>query len=323
MLKEKVYKISITCWILFFVICQIILVGIMGVSLSILNWVETDFDTSFTYITDDNEDQAYFEASSFEGKFVYCGKGCGVPSRDAGFGIVTVSICNFYDDYNDYNDSNDSIDSNDYEDHGYYYEDSSTGNFSTKEYSDSINSICKMFKHLRKAAQFKVSLDALTFVCIVAWFFGMLCMRRKNCCYYYTFISSLFSCSAFFTGSILWFTFSTAKFHSCSENPKNGELPKICATTGPILMVLKMILFAFLVLFYFFVACNAKISKYERDYSHQTNNQPAPRASAPSVNPQPAISHYPERILKPPNKILKKQYVSIQALVVEEVDIPN
>ena len=252
MLKEKVYKVSIKCWIIFFVICQIILVGLMALSLSILDWVETDFDTSFTYITDDDKDQAYFEASSFEGKFVYCGEGCGVPARDAGYGIVTVSICNYYDDYEDY----------------------STSNSYTAEYSDSIKSICKMFKHLLKAAQFKMLLDVASFVCIVAWFFSMLCMRHKNCCYYFTFISSLCSCSAFFTGSIIWFAFSTATFNDCSEKPTNGELPKICATTGPILMVLKMILFAILVLCYFFVAYKAKKSQKKRNSSNQNVNLP-------------------------------------------------
>ena len=224
----------------------------MIVSLSIFNWVKTDFDTSFVYLTNEDKERAYFEASSFEGKFVYCEGGCGVSKSDSGYALMVTNICEFYDDYKEIPISN-------------FYTD-----------WDPVKSICEMFKHLLVAAQFKLLLDVISFFFIVSWFISMLCMIRrkscKNCCYYYTFLSSLCSCLTFFAGSIIWFAFSTATFNDCSDKPKDGKVPNICATTGPILMILKMILFSILVLCYFFVVYNSKKSNENQNNTNQHIN---------------------------------------------------
>ena len=310
MFEYKVYKVTLTCWKWFFAFCQIILVGVMAVSLSILNWVKTDFDTSFIYLTSEDKEEAYFQASSFIGKFIYCEEGCGVSHADSGYGLMKVGICEYYDDYKEY----------------------SYSNFYTDEHSDSIESICKMFKNLLKAGQFKMLVDVITFVFIVLWFISMLCIKRKAC-YCLTFLFSFCSFASFFAGSIIWFVFSTATFNDCSKKPKNGELPNICATTGPILMVLKMIIFALLVLCYLFVAYGAKTPANRRTISNQHINNPQNYEQVPYNNYMPSppqLNLYPQGIISqhqvspqiPQNIVLASNINQYGVITIEIPNIP-
>ena len=278
MLKVKAYKISTRFWIAFFASCNIILVILMAVSLSIFNWVRTDFDTYFVYLAKSEGNFTDFNASSFEGNIFDCVKGCGKLYKDSDYNIVMKDICEYYGDNEKYS------------------------NFYTDPDYDAIQSICEMFKNIIKANQFKLIFDFATFVSILLWFIGMLCMNRKNCCYLFTYWTSLFSCLTFFVGSITWFAITAAVFNNCSEIPEHGDSPIICATKGPILMVLIMILFPLLILCYFLVACKAKKLQNELRVSFSNNN---PLPDSPTDNQDCNLNINTSRPLQSPDSLAR------------------
>ena len=267
MFRTKVCKCSFLCWIIFFVIGQIILIISSVLCLRVFSWVRTDFDTSFIYLVNDEEDFAYFEASSFKGSLLHCLKGCGKLNENSNYKKIKIDICNNYDDSE------------------YFC------NFHIDPDYNSVKSICKMFKHLEKTGLFKLIFDCISIAFILLWSIWMLLMKRIKCCYYLSLIASILSFLCLLTGSILWYIFNPIVFNDCSEIPKNGESPTICATEGLIITISVGILHFILVILYFIFACKAKNSERSKSNSDQQNNEEVPNLNNPQNNidsaPQP------------------------------------
>jgi hypothetical protein len=236
------------------------LAALMVGSLSTDGWVYSQ-NHLILFDSGESDKNEYFKGSEFQGSLSFCHEGC--------YGSYAGLETRWCDKYKEAKTMNDD-----------------------QEYE----SVCSMFKHLNFAMLAYALLDVLALIVLLVWFVGIACCLGHSCYFKMNFLSA--ACTAFIhvVALVAYVGLSNLSFEGgCDENPKNGDLPVLCANHGPRIALVVAIILPFISVAYCIVSC-----KYQKVMLELKLNENRMRQPIQLVENVPAVLILPQNLQSVP-----------------------
>ena len=121
-----------------------------------------------------------------------------------------------------------------------------------------LGSYCEMFKKLYFSGVVYTGLESAAAFCVASWTFFMILYCARGSGIFLAYCCSVLALISHIVGIAIFIVATNTKLGSCDDFPDNGDLPELCAESGPFFSLVIIALLTFIVILFLIVACRVQ-----------------------------------------------------------------